>query len=66
MIAEMVRLPALLHPYHQGELSITALASSPNAVHKGQGQFFYCVAKGSIITGPVQMSGGSTLTHSHS
>jgi hypothetical protein len=31
VVAELVSLPALLHPQHQGELSRTALASSSNA-----------------------------------
>ena len=38
-VAGLVSLPALLHPHHQGQLSSTALASSPSAAAcKGQGQ----------------------------
>ena len=38
MAAELVILPALLHPCHQDQLSITAPASPPNAkAFKGQG-----------------------------
>ena len=40
VVAELLRLPALQHPYHQSELSCTALARPPNVpFSRKRGQF---------------------------
>jgi hypothetical protein len=42
VVVELVILPALPHPHHQGQLSSTAPATSPNAAaSKGQSQLYY-------------------------
>ena len=49
-VAELVSPPTFPHPYHQGELSSTAPASSPKAAaSKWQGQIscFYAFGAGS-------------------
>jgi hypothetical protein len=51
VVSELVSPPALPHPHHQGKLSSTAPARSPNpAASKGQSQLSY-----SHTTGPVHL-----------